>query len=84
MSTERVTYAKIGGPPDDWQQLTIVDLDTGRHLDNVIEIDTANGWAIVYPKDEAGRFLERDGRWITEMITGRFEIRRDPPCDLSS
>lgn len=75
---EAITYAVVDGPPDDWRGLKIFDLDTGQEVDQVVEVNVAEGWMIRYRKDENGRiFIDPDqpDEAAKERIEGRFEIR---------
>lgn len=70
-----VTYAKVGGPPDDWQQLQVRDLDSdGNNLvDGVVEVNTEEGWCEVVDR-QAPR---AEGEPLpTRRVTGRFVIER--------
>ncbi len=72
-----ITYAKVDGPPPEWRDLRIIDLETQREMTLVIEIDTQAGWLRRYQRDERGR-IAIDGRReaIIERVTGRFRIER--------
>lgn len=69
-----ITYAKAGETPVGWRHLIITDLDTGKPLPRVIEINTVEGWAIVYDADESGRVKIVGDEFATKRITGRFSI----------
>lgn len=53
--TDKITYAKAGGPPDNWRNLLV--FDGPEQLDAVIECDTVAGYAIYHPKGADGRFI---------------------------
>ncbi len=78
--SETITYAKVDGPPDDWFDLRIIDLDTGLELKDVVEVNAAKGWLIRATRNEAGELYvvgSGEGAEIArERIGGRFEIRR--------
>lgn len=78
--TETLDYAVVGGPPDDWADLEVIDLATGKTVDTVREVNTAEGWLVRLVLDAEGRcVLEGEGedRHIkTERVEGRFEVRR--------
>lgn len=78
MTEAEITYAKVGGPPEGWRDLRVVDLDTGTELGGVLEVNTAEGWLVRHVKDESGYFKidKVKGQWVKERITGRFGIRR--------
>lgn len=71
-------YAKVGGPPDNWSQMLITDLETGEQVDNVVEVNADEGWLIRQVVDEDGHPVldgEGDDRHIRqERIEGLFEI----------
>lgn len=73
-----ITYAVVDGPPRDWRGLRIFDLDTGTEIKEVLEADTVNGWVVRYVTDAQGRIVpnQHGDRAKTEIIRGRFEIRR--------
>lgn len=68
-----VTYAKVGGPPEDWQSLEVRDLDTGQLRHDVIEVNTEEGWALVY---RTSKFKLGMDEIPQERIIGRFQIER--------
>lgn len=78
VAPEPLTYALVGGPPRDWRGLKIFDLDTAAEITEVVEVDTANGWVIRYVTDDRGQVVQNQhgDRAKTEIIRGRFEIRR--------
>lgn len=73
-----ITYAKAGGPPDDWCGLKVFDLDTGEEVTEVDEVNAAEGWLVRAKTDENGNiFLDETGLEIgRERLSGHFEIRR--------
>lgn len=64
-------YAKAGGPPDGYTYLEI--LKDGVLVDNVYEVNVAEGWAVINELDDDGRY---SGMKVTDH--GNFEIRRKP------
>lgn len=74
------TYAKAGGPPDDWTEMQVFNVETGLLVPDVYEVNTVEGWVEVYPRDERGRsVLSSDGRMaMTERIPGNFRLQRRP------
>lgn len=73
-----ITYAKAGGPPDNWLYLRVEDVDTGLIIPEVIEVNTAEGWAIRYKRVNYALVLGPDGP-ETERITGNFRLVHLPP-----
>ncbi|HEY3694206.1 hypothetical protein [Phenylobacterium sp.] len=73
-----LTYAKVGGPPEDWWGLRIVDLDTLRDIDAVVEVDAKAGWVRHYVRDADGTFrvTPKGDALLVKRTRGRFEIRR--------
>lgn len=69
---EKCTYAKVGGPPDWWLDCEIVDLDTEKVMNDVIEVNAAEGWAQIY----TGAIDWPTRSLATKRIEGRFEIRK--------
>lgn len=81
MAPEPLTYARAGGPPDDWCGLEIWNQQTGCQVLYVVEVDAAAGWVKHYVRGADGGFeLTPDGEAILiKTIHGRFEIRRSAP-----
>jgi hypothetical protein len=48
--SDKIEYAKVGGPPANWQGLRIIDLRAEREVDRVIEVNTKEGWLIKHPE----------------------------------
>lgn len=70
-----ITYAKVGGPPDNWHEIEIIDLDSGKQLKGVVEVNTAEGWVIAYKDGPDGKPVIEGDEVVKERIAGRFEIR---------
>lgn len=70
--SDEITYAMVGGPPDNWKGITIIDLDTGLEACDVIEVDAGDGWLIRAARDGRGLI------YAEEKLNGRFEIRPRP------
>lgn len=66
------THAKVGGPPYDWMELLVVDLDTGCIIHNLEEVNTEEG-VLRRRSDVLPKNLDE---WPIEIVQGRFEIRR--------
>lgn len=75
---EVALYAKVGGPPWWWHEARIIDLDTGREVERVVEANAVEGWVERYASDENGRAIVEGDELKVERLTGRFEIRRCP------
>lgn len=75
-----LTYAKAGGPPENWHGIVILDRDTGEFVRNAIEVDAAEGWLIRYQTDDSGAYLfdAAHQELLTERIEGRFALIPDP------
>jgi hypothetical protein len=81
MVDEPLTYAKAGGPPDNWRGITVIDLETEQPVEAVVEVDTLAGFVIKHALDAAGNGVidwnaPGGPAIILERIEGRFEIRR--------
>lgn len=71
-----LTYAKVGGPPDDWFGLTIIDLDTNAGVFGVVEVNTAEGWLVRHKRGTDGMIETAGDSVVHERIVGRFKIVR--------
>lgn len=79
--TAPITYAKAGGPPDDWQGLRVLDLETGDEVDRVEEVNAAEGWLIRAKLNAEGMVYsdpDRPDEIARERLTGRFALIRHP------
>jgi hypothetical protein len=79
MGGEPITYAKAGGPPDDWHGLKIYDLDTGQEVTQAEEVNAAEGWLIRAKLNDRGMIYidpEKGDEIARERLEGRYEIRR--------
>lgn len=65
-----IHYAKSGELPWDWYRLDVIDLETGKRMLNVVEVNSLEGWAIV-----EGTIREDLPEIPRERISGKFEIR---------
>lgn len=77
-----ITYSKVGGPPVNWHNLKVIDLDTGKEITNVIEVDCEKEWLLRYP-DKPIDFCAGDPECAkcskkphirTERLTGNFTL----------
>lgn len=53
--SEPITFARAGGPPDNWCFLDVFDGEVALEL--VREVDTARGYALVHYRDDAGQLV---------------------------
>lgn len=69
-----VTYAKVGGPPDDWCGIQVFDA-AGAEVSDVIEVNTAEGWLVRCRRNEAGILYDPImDEIMTERLDGEFRI----------
>lgn len=79
--SEHLTYAKVGGPPDDWNGLRIYKVKTGEEIKEVVEVNTAENWLRRLKTDSEGKPIAKDGQLVVERIRGLFVIKRpDEPA----
>lgn len=76
--SEVVTYAKAGGPPDNWCGLLVLDRDSGEYVGEVCECDTEGGWLVRYKTDAQGNFYLDGDEVARERLTGRFALIPGP------
>jgi hypothetical protein len=74
----QMTYCKAGETPG-YRDVGLFDLSTGQQITEVVEANTAEGWAIRLVRDDAGRFIQTGGELKQERVTGRFEFRQVHP-----
>lgn len=57
-----------------WEWLVVVNATTGSPIDACVSVDTEQGWATVWDRDNG----------VVKMITGNFAltIRHDAPIDV--
>ena len=67
-----VTQVKIGGPPDDWIELSVLDLDTGCLIYQVQEINAEEGWL----DRLVDKVPEDINKWPMERLCGKFQVVR--------
>ncbi|GEM_PF-2759377 len=75
----RITYAKAGGPPTYWRGLKVFDLESGREVTKVVEVNAAEGWLLRFREDERGQMFEdpnSPGHAAQERLSGHFKIVR--------
>lgn len=71
--SERIGFAKVGGPPANWWECEV--FLNGARLEHVIEADANKGYAIVL-QSENGRFImdETGTHVATKEVKGEIEI----------
>lgn len=73
------TYACAGGPPLDWHLLEVWDIVEERLVQDVVEVNTKEGWLIKYATGPDGKPLvegEGDDRQFKRIrVEGRFQLR---------
>lgn len=70
-----LSYAVVGGPPDDWHGLSVFDA-VGNEVKDVIEVNAAEGWLIRHRRDDQGNVFVEGDEVAKERITGTFTIKR--------
>lgn len=67
------TYAEMGGPPKDWNELVVVDRDANKLVHQIVSVNTEKGWVDRFTDE----IPEGDiGGWPVERLEGNFEICR--------
>jgi hypothetical protein len=51
--------------------------ESGRRVENVVEVDTTAGFVIRYAQDEQGAFIVVGEEYVTERVDGKFTIKRN-------
>lgn len=70
-----ITYAKVGGPPDNWMHLRVRDLKTGELVNEVVQVNAAEGWLRRYKQVNGKPVLDPASHsLVIERIRGRFAI----------
>lgn len=70
---------KVGGPPENWNGLQVIDVATGLEVPRVFECDTDEGWCRKAKLDANGKLIKIivDGEQTgveEETIQGNFKI----------
>jgi len=77
------TYAHAGGPPHDWQDLKVWDIVQEAYVQDVVEVNAAEGWLIKYELGLDGKpIVEGEGndrRFRRIRCTGKFQLRYAVP-----
>lgn len=73
---EEYTYARVGGPPEEWRSLQVIDEVTGQIVSGVVEVDCKEGWLRRYVSLEQLSFYFSTQRIEVEHIVGKFRIER--------
>ena len=78
-AADPLRYARVGGPPDNWQGLKIFNEETGAEIDSVVEVDCDLGFIVCHARNEDGEpFVDpQTGEVVVERIEGRFRIETD-------
>ena len=66
LATTDLTFAKVGGPPDDWVHIVVVDLDKNQRIMNATMVRIWNledGRGKVSLIGDDGGITERQGRF---------------------
>lgn len=72
-----ILFCKVGGPPENWKDLTVYNKRTGLEVDNVFYADCTEGVLKRYKKNKQGQLYvdQTGGGMAWEWICGEFEIR---------
>lgn len=78
-------YAKVGGPPANWNRLDIKKNGVSRH--DVMEVDVLGCWAMVFARDSSGHLMD-DGSGgaanVKEYGNWSIEEKSPEPCSLAN
>ena len=70
----QLTYAKTGGPPDNWKNLQVIDA-SGNALPNIVEVNIAEDWAIVLDLTAKPVWISPEKKVAAKKkIKGKFRI----------
>lgn len=69
-----ITYAKAGGPPDNWREITVLNVETGEEVVDIVEVNATEGWAVINAISENGHRIVFNGTAVTKRIEGKFRI----------
>lgn len=73
---KEITYAKTGGPPDNWKGLRVLDCH-GNEIKNVVEVNTLMGWVKRIAVGDDGNPRTSGDELVIEELTGQFTIVED-------
>ncbi len=79
---ERMGGLLIAGTPDDWLHLRIIDEETDKQVEGVVEVNCDAGWVRCLVRLESNDGYEMEGvngdRVLkTERLEGKFRIERE-------
>lgn len=69
-----ILYAKVDGPPDNWNQLAILNIETGEQVPDVLEVSADEGWVMVHVLSAKGHPMSKNDEVIKHRIEGNFKI----------
>ena len=70
-----MTYCKVKETPG-WDKLLVWDEDKDCQSElSVVEINTVEGWVLVYQTDEKGNYIPDGDELLTEKVKGNFTLR---------
>jgi len=69
------TYACAGGPPDDWMDLKVWDVVEEAYVQDVVEVNTAEGWLIKHELGADGKPIVEGDQLRKVRVKGRFQLR---------
>lgn len=75
--TDPILYARVNGPPENWNLCLVRNLVTGDLIDDVVEVNAKEGWLRRY-KQVNGQPVIRNGELVIEHIRGKFAIEVRP------
>lgn len=79
---EHANGFRVHGTPFDWHMLRVIEEETGKLVDDVIEINCDEGWLRRHVRTEDGCGYELEGvnggRTLkTERVEGKFRLERE-------
>jgi hypothetical protein len=67
-------YATVGGPPENWNEITVVNTETGEEVVDIVEVNAPEGWAVINCISQNGHRIVFNGQPVTKRIEGDFKI----------
>lgn len=71
--SDKIVYAKAGGPPDNWHGIRVFD-HHGSEFHDVCEVHAGEGWLIRVKRNEASDIYAVGDEVATERLEGQFVI----------